>query len=291
MVEFQRSRVVGAMFGLAIGNAQGAAAVSLRDATSRYEALTKGSWTDITASTYALGHSLIDRRLFDPNDVLLRMSEIAGQGAYCCAGRSLDIDLKTTQAIHLWKSTGRTFPEVGHEPAEPAALVRTLATVLFAGSDTELSAFLAAEQCRLTNPEPQTIEACVALAAALRSLLQNKENLTQIVDEYVDTDDRSLSASANAEEILVHAFHLAKQSTSFEEAIVSSAAATHSVLLSATVGLIAGAAYGLDNIPKTWLTPLRWKANLEGLARSLSSFGSTHSKMTTRSVQSPAMGR
>lgn len=265
---FDRSRVRGAMLGLAVGNAQ---AVGM--------AGTFGNllWTDPTASTYALGHSLMERRTLDPHDLLGRLTELHRDGAYCCAGRSVDLDIRTIQAIGRSSAGSENTPT---DSSQPIALVRTLASTLFAGEDEDLSAYLAAEQCRITNPELATISTCVALAGVLRQFLLSDPTR----DGLVEFDSKLTPVppvSLGSEELLRRSIKLVNDTSCFVDAIVESMADPVSPLLTSITGMVAGARHGVETIPNPWLKGLPWKENLSGLAMALQRLGAERTPRIT----------
>ena len=109
-----RDRAIGALLGLAVGDAVGTTLEF--KARDTYPPLTDmvgggpfglkpGQWTDDTAMALALADSLAERGGLDEQDLLARFSDWWRNGTYSCTGRCFDIGGTTAQAIARWERT------------------------------------------------------------------------------------------------------------------------------------------------------------------------------------------
>ena len=164
------------------------------------------------------------------------------------------------------------------EASAPIALVRTLATTLFSGEDESLSAYLAAEQCRVTNLDMATISSCVTLSAMLRQLLLHKDLDRDALLEFESCLTPPPQVSLGSDELLSRTIYLVKDAGCFEDAVDSSASSPINTMLTSLAGMVAGARHGVDGIPSRWLNRLPWKENLDGIALSLWRLGIDRSR-------------
>jgi ADP-ribosyl-[dinitrogen reductase] hydrolase len=109
-----RDRAVGALLGLAVGDAIGTTLeFKSRDT---YPLLTdmigggpcglkRGQWTDDTAMALALADSLAACGGIDEQDMLARFVDWWRRGTYSCTGSCFDIGGTTAQALRRWETT------------------------------------------------------------------------------------------------------------------------------------------------------------------------------------------
>jgi ADP-ribosylglycohydrolase len=155
----------GAWYGLALGDASGAA--KGRDARSR-------AWTQPTALTLCLAHSLLELQRFDARDQIERYLRWQREG-YCAADGAAGEaqatpDVVKALATYMW----RKQPMAGsHDPkdAAPTSLPRVLAVVSTSAAAPALAVSLAAESSRTTHQAPVVLDACRLLAAMMCAAL------------------------------------------------------------------------------------------------------------------------
>src|SRR5207244_397889 len=109
-----RDRAVGALLGLAMGDAVGTTLEFRR--RDSYEPLTDmigggpfglkaGQWTDDTAMALALAESLAGREDLDEQDLMARFVAWWRKGEYSCTGTCFDIGGTTAAALSRWERT------------------------------------------------------------------------------------------------------------------------------------------------------------------------------------------
>ena len=110
-----RDRAVGALIGLAVGDAVGTTLeFHPRDS---YEPLTEmigggpfclapGEWTDDTSMALALADSLLACPNVDPEDLMRRFATWRDDGQYSCVGRCFDVGHTVNEALDHWQRSG-----------------------------------------------------------------------------------------------------------------------------------------------------------------------------------------
>jgi ADP-ribosyl-[dinitrogen reductase] hydrolase len=113
-----RDRAIGALIGLAVGDAVGTTLEF--KARDTYPALTDmigggpfglkpGQWTDDTAMALALADSLAQDAALDEKDLMQRFVDWHANGTYSCTGHCFDIGITTRQALARWQKTSDPF--------------------------------------------------------------------------------------------------------------------------------------------------------------------------------------
>ena len=110
-----RDRAVGALLGLAVGDAVGTTLeFRERDSTPRLVDiagggpfdLSPGCWTDDTAMALALADSLLTSECLDCRDLMDRFEAWWRHGNYSCTGHCFDIGVTTRRALERYRRTG-----------------------------------------------------------------------------------------------------------------------------------------------------------------------------------------
>ena len=113
-----RDRAIGALVGLAVGDALGTTLEFTRRDT--YVPLTDivgggpfrlapGQWTDDTAMALALADSLIAHPALDPYDLMRRFCDWRDRGTYSCTGPCFDIGSTVSAALNRFTRTGKAI--------------------------------------------------------------------------------------------------------------------------------------------------------------------------------------
>ena len=179
-----RDRAVGALVGLAIGDAIGTT-LEFRPRDS-YQPLTDmigggpfrlkpGQWTDDTAMALALGDSLLVRGQIDEADLMRRFVDWRDSGLYSCTGDCFDIGMTTNSALDSWMRTGD--PVAGSTRADTAgngSLMRLAPVALRYWDDRDRLREAAARQSRTTHAAPEAVDACVAYAELLADVIAGR---------------------------------------------------------------------------------------------------------------------
>jgi ADP-ribosyl-[dinitrogen reductase] hydrolase len=158
-------RVRGALLGLAIGDAAGAA--------REFDRPADGLWTQHTALTLCLAESLLECRGPEPRDQIERYLRWQRDGHLSATGRPSAVtpDVAKALASYQWR---RQRMAGSHDPRDrsTASLPRVLAAVAFASSDVSKAVHLAGECSRTTHQSPVVVDACRFLGALLVGALR-----------------------------------------------------------------------------------------------------------------------
>jgi len=195
-------RCIGALFGLAIGDALGAPVEGWPRETIRtaygfirdyqYTILGRGTVSDDTQMAIALAESICQERQFDPEHFAFCLGEWMrrhDQGIEAARGASKTVTL-TTRALYRgvhWTETGQ--PSASNVPA-----VRVAPLALYHLHSDEAALLRDVEDSALpTNVDPLAISGAKVIALAIRALLR--------------TDPDHFSASAFLDYLEMHARH------------------------------------------------------------------------------------
>ena len=283
-----RDRALGAFLGLAVGDAVGTTLeFRLRDAQPRVEdmkgggpfELPPGSWTDDTAMALALAESLAASKAFDPRDLMDRFVRWWRDGDYSCRGYCFDIGNTTRAALDRYQRDGD--PLAGStEPgsAGNGSLMRLAPVALRFWNDRPRLLATAAQQSRTTHGATEAVDACRAFAGLLADAIAGTpraEVLAPSEFEGAEAIARIMAGSWQGrprDEIrssgyVVHTLEAALWSVAragnFRNAVLLAAnLADDADTVAAVTGQLAGALYGLREIPDAWLERLAWRDRL-----------------------------
>jgi ADP-ribosyl-[dinitrogen reductase] hydrolase len=285
-------RARGAMLGLAVGDALGAAVEWLHpdQIRSRYGGPLRdmvasgmwelGEWTDDTAMAMELAASMADQGRYDENDVF---------GRYALWARSRPKDIGATVAAALSRSRSpdeARAAAAAHHAAEGrsagnGSLMRTVPIAIRYRGDPGTIERVSRIDSSLTHHDPLAADACVWLNLTVAALIQGRNpprsisDVARIADAAIAADDAELAAAAQEQRgyvltTLRIAFAAAFRHDAFEPAVVYAVnlggdADTNG----AVTGALAGARFGADAIPQRWVEPLQRKEVVSGLANRL----------------------
>ena len=283
----QRDRAMGALLGLAIGDAVG----TTLEFTAKPERpqiddmvgggpfrLEPGQWTDDTAMALALADSLLADAALDPKDLMDRFVSWRATGSYSCTGSCFDIGNTTAQSLRTFQRTGD--PLAGPEDPRQAgngSIMRLAPVALRHWQHRPELARVASLQARTTHGAPEAIEGAAILAEILADAIAGR-SLSEIVVDH-GPRVRGFRSNQGRNEVegtgyVVASLHAAlwsvARTTSFRDAVLMAANLGNDADTTAAVaGQIAGAVYGLQAIPDTWLSKLAWRDRLVRTAEAL----------------------
>ena len=295
----RHDRAIGALLGLAIGDALGVPLeFSRRDMLPHVGdlvgggpfGLKPGEWTDDMSMALCLADSLIAQGRFDAADLLRRFLLWYRLGENSVNGRCFDIGNTTRWSLERFERTGET--KAGPDDPRQAgngSLMRLAPVALFAAPDGKRAAEIADMQSRTTHPAPVAHEACRLFAAMLVEAIggAKKEHVLRPREWTGSPEIASIAAggwrSKKREEIassgyVVHTLEAAlwavERSETFEEALVLAVnLAGDSDTVGAVTGQLAGALWGKSGIPARWLEGLKWRERIEERAEALLTAG------------------
>ncbi len=296
-----QERFRGALVGLAVGDALGAA-VQHRKPGSFTAAndllgggpfeLPRGAWTDDTAMALCLAESLAECGGFDPADQVARYQRWQRAGHLSSTGECVGITAGVARALATAGWTGKAFAG-SHDPAQldKETLSRVAPAVLFFLAEPRDAVHYAAEAARTTNQSPLVLDSCRYLAALLAGALQGVGRPQLLAQRYSPVaglwDERPLkepvaaiaegsyrrAAAADLEaggtvlQTLEAVLWALDHSGNFREgALLAVNLGLDADVTGAVYGQLAGALYGVSGIPPTWRAALLKREQIENLA-------------------------
>jgi ADP-ribosylglycohydrolase len=299
-----RERFLGALLGLAVGDAVAAATQYKRP--GRFDPigdmlgggpfdLPRGAWSDDTAMALCLAESLLEREGFDARDQVARYRRWQQHGHLSATGHALGITAGTARA--LGRSQWRRQPFSGsHDPdaLAPESLSRVAPAVLYFFGDRTAAIEAAGEAARATSQAPAVLTACRALAAALHAALSGepKEVILARAAALLEAPEAAgviaaatrLAATAvgvpadgaanpgrrggaTARSALAAALDAFARTDNLRDAVLAAAnLGGNSDVMAGACGALAGAHYTASAVPTLWRNSLMKKDLLEGFA-------------------------
>ncbi|MYC67957.1 MAG: hypothetical protein F4X12_16650 [Acidobacteriia bacterium] len=286
--ESVRDRAMGALLGLAVGDALGTTLeFQSRDKTPRIVDITGGGpfqlrpgcWTDDTAMALALADSLLASESVDCRDLMDRFVAWWRNGDYSCTGRCFDIGITTRNALERYLHAGD--PLAGStDPATAGngSLMRLAPVALRFWNDRDRLDYAAAQQSRTTHAAEEAVDGCRAFAELLADAISGRPRrevlaprpfdgapaIAKIVDgSWRGRARRDIRSSGYVVHTLEAAMWSVARTANFRNAVLLAAnLADDADTVAAVTGQLAGAIYGLSGIPTDWLERIAWKDRL-----------------------------
>ena len=279
-----RARFLGALTGLAVGDAL-AAATQERTPGSFAPildllgggpfALPVGAWSDDTAMALCLAESLLERGGFDARDQTQRYGRWQEHGHLSATGRAVGITPSTARALALSKWQRKLFSG-SHDPSQldPEPLSRVPPAVMFFYATPQVAVHQACESARTTCQAPLVLECCRLFAALLCGALAggSKEDIFDPGPDILDVsrlrpavaelatearEPRSKGVGSRIDSALQAALWAFRTTDSFRSGALRAVnLGGSSDVITAAYGALAGAHYGVDAIPGAWRSAL-----------------------------------
>lgn len=296
-----QSRALGCLLGLAAGDAVGTTLeFSRRDS---YPPLTDmigggpfhlqaGQWTDDTAMALALGESLCDCGELNLRDLMERFVTWYRQGRYSCAGTCFDIGMTTQSALQRFMETGN--PEAGSRSPRTAgngSLMRLAPVPVFYHADLAAGVEAARRQSIATHGAAEAADACAAYAELLILAINGRSKdevlahpipdlapavAAVIGGSWREKSREQISSSGYVVHSLEAAIWCVAGASAFKDAVLLAAnLGDDADTVAAITGQLAGALWGVENIPADWLAKLAWREHIEQLGLRLLNRGQT----------------
>ncbi|MFZ6756764.1 ADP-ribosylglycohydrolase family protein [Undibacterium sp. Ji50W] len=300
-------RYLGALAGLACGDAVGTTVefsargsfTPVTDMVGRGPfGLLPGEWTDDTSMALCLAESLLTKDGFDAKDQMGRYLNWWKWGYLSSTGICFDIGNTVRAALSRYASSGEPFCGAEHpDTAGNGSLMRLAPVVMFAYPDEQAAIHYAGESSRTTHAAPEAIQSCQLLAAILCRLFAGctKANLFSALSfkpteakiisisqgDFLKKSSAEIRGSGYSVESLEASLWCFIHTDNFKDAILTATNLGDDADTTAAItGQIAGAYYGVDGIPATWLERLAMRDEILRMARELyQRFGSR--KVTT----------
>ena len=260
-----RDRFLGALLGLAVGDAVAAATQYRRPGTFTPVGdmlgggpfdLPRGAWSDDTSMALCLADSLLERNGFDARDQMDRYRRWQQEGFLSATGQCVGITASTARAIAMSQWRRQAFSG-SHDPSQvdPEPLSRVVAPVLFFFASGGQAVDQATEAARTTCQAFAVLEACRSLANALRAALSGQPKA--IVLELAAA---AATGGRGAPAVLTAAAAAFGATANFRDAILYAAnLGGDSDVVAAVCGQLAGAYYSVKAIPTSWHNGLMQK--------------------------------
>ena len=179
-----RDRAIGALVGLAVGDAVGTTLEfkspgSFTPITDMVGGgpfrLPVGAWTDDTSMAMCLAESILDTGSIDPADQLRRYVLWRGEGYWSSTGECFDIGITTSGALSRFARSGAvTDPDPDEESAANGSLMRLAPVPIRWHTDIAAAAAAArsGESSRTTHAAARPVDACRVMGAMVAALVQ-----------------------------------------------------------------------------------------------------------------------
>jgi ADP-ribosyl-[dinitrogen reductase] hydrolase len=294
-VEAVRDRAVGAMIGLAVGDALGTT-LEFRPRDS-YEPLTDitgggpfglqpGQWADDTAMALALADSLLACPELDASDLMNRFWSWRNDGTYSCTATCFDIGATVSSALRRWQQTADPIAgSADPMSAGNGALMRLAPAAVRWWPDRARLLDAAVRQSATTHQAPEALSASAAFAALLADAVAGSlrgQVLAPRTGDYAGAIGAimlgswrgkhrdAIESSGYVAHSLEAALWSVGRTATFEDAVLLAANLGGDADTTAAItGQLAGALYGLSGIPEEWLERLAWRERIQASAEAL----------------------
>jgi ADP-ribosyl-[dinitrogen reductase] hydrolase len=184
------NKIKGGMFGVAIGDALGAPAEFKRRGTFKKITdfkycdtfnLQPGEWTDDTAMTLCLAHSLIEKRGFDLKDQMEQYVKWFLEGFLSHNGKAIGIGRTILLSITLYVKTNEIYTSlISEDFSGNGSLMRILPVALFYSNDINKAVGYAGESSKNTHGSRIAVDGCRYFVYLLCKIIKGakKEDLT-----------------------------------------------------------------------------------------------------------------
>ena len=244
--------------------------------------LEPGQWTDDTSMALCLAESLVEKKGFDPADQMQRYVRWWKEGYLSCTGECFDIGNATRGALSRFLQTGEALSGSTDPNSAGNGSIMRLAPVpmFYAGSPLRAIEF-AAESSKTTHGAATAVDACRYFAALIVGALGGETKEALLADHYSPVkgywedhplvpEIREIAAGSfrrkeppeilgsgyvvRSLEAALWAFY---KSGDFREGCLLAANLGDDADTTAAVyGQLAGAFYGEEGIPQSWLDRL-----------------------------------
>jgi ADP-ribosyl-[dinitrogen reductase] hydrolase len=262
-----RDRARAAFIGMAIGDALGATVefMTASEIASKYGTfrdIIGGGWlrlkpgqvTDDTEMALCIARAIISSQGWS-------LESIAANFASWLKSRPVDCGDTCRKGIRAYMLNGTLEVPYNEWDAGNGAAMRMLPVALFSVPDTELLKKYAVEQARITHNNPLSDAACICLGRMLHlaicgaeksRLRREADGLVALIPSFAFGNYRGL-ATGYVVDTLQTVFHWFFRGRSFEECLVGAVnQGGDADTTGAICGMLAGAYYGMAEIPRRW---------------------------------------
>lgn len=305
-----RDRFLGALLGLAVGDALGTTVEFRSPGTFQPVTdmvgggpfgLAPGQWTDDTSMALCLAESLIERGGFDPADQMRRYVRWWREGHLSSTGTCFDIGNTVKAALQAFGRTGEPFSgSTDPRSAGNGSLMRLAPVVLYFGSDPVRAIEHAGESSRTTHGAATCVDACRYFAGLLLGALQGRGREELLSDHFTpvpgywtehplapeiaeiaagsfkDREPPQIKGTGYVVRSLEAALWAFHRSEDFRDGCLLTVNLGDDADTTAAVyGQLAGAFYGASGIPGEWRRPVSMAEEIGTFAMQLHQAGGT----------------
>lgn len=276
-----RDRAVGALVGLAVGDAVGTTLEFARPGSftpiddlvgGGPFGLQPGQWTDDTSMAMCLAESILDTDTHDAADQLRRYVAWYHTGYWSSTGRCFDIGTTTSRALGRFVRTGAVTDEVvDPDSAANGSLMRLAPVPIRWFADRGLAAEYGAASSRTTHPADRPVDACRLAAAMIAALIGgtpwDEVTAPDLWDgdpldpriahvargSWRDAEGPQIRGTGYVVDALEAALWAVDGAASFRDAVLRAANLGDDADTTAAIaGQFAGARWGATGIPASW---------------------------------------
>lgn len=290
-----KDRAIGALLGLAVGDAVGTTLeFKTRDNYPRLAdmagggpfRLEAGQWTDDTSMALALADTLLASDDFDAEDLMRRFVAWRDNGEYSCTGRCFDIGGTVNSALRRWKQTGDPIAgSTDPRSAGNGSLMRLSPVVIRHWQNLEKMRQVAVAQSLTTHGAAEAVSACVAYSEMIAEAIAGKWRHEVLAPRHGEFAGKVASimagswrgkarADVESSGYVVHSLEAAiwsiGRTSDFRTAILTAANLGGDADTTAAIaGQLAGALYGASGIPEEWVKKVSWSTQIWNRAEAL----------------------
>jgi len=257
--------------------------------------LEAGQWTDDTSMALCLGTSLVERKGFDPVDQLERYSRWWHEGYLSSTGHCFDIGNTVRAALSRFGRTHEPFcGSTDPHTAGNGSIMRLAPIPMFYTQRAREGIERAGESSMTTHAAPTAVDACRYMAALILGALEGASRETLLSERYspvrgywkdrpLDPEIDEIAAGSfkrrNPPEIRGSGFAVRSleaalwafyHSRSFREGcLLAVNLGDDADTTGAIYGQLAGAFYGVSEIPESWRDRIAQRTQIQELADAL----------------------
>lgn len=274
-----QSRAQACFLGLAVGDALGAPVEfqtpgQFTPVTQyRYSPvwnIPAGYWTDDTSMALCLAESILARDTVDAQDVLTRFARWYQLGENSSTGECFDIGNTTRKNIQQFLSWGITkAPDVVTESGN-GGIMRLAPVAVRWWHNTSWAEQMAELQSVTTHGSSECVTCARELVFMLTRAIQGHDVKRELSEQLHHVHARDISNSGRASDTLLAAKWCVATTDCFESAVLKAVnLGGDADTIGAVTGQIAGACYGMEQIPEHWCTGLHDVNRLTDIAQAL----------------------
>jgi ADP-ribosyl-[dinitrogen reductase] hydrolase len=255
--------------------------------------LQPGQWTDDTSMALCLAESLVEKHGFDATDQMARYLRWYEKGYLSSTGFCFDIGNTVRAALHKYRQTNDPFAgSTDPYSAGNGSIMRLAPVPMFYARDPARAIEQSGLSSRTTHGAATCIDACRYLSSLIVGALQGADKIILLAPHYEPIPgywEANPLATGEISEIAAGSFkerqppeiqgsgYVVKSLEAALWAFYHSEDFRDGCLLAANLGddadttaavygQIAGAYYGIENIPVNWLEKVALRENVESLA-------------------------